>query len=392
METPKREAAGSGVIISADGYIVTNNHVVENAQDITVTLNDKREFPATIVGTDPQTDLALIKIECDGLPTLTFGNSDEVRIGEWVLAVGNPFNLTSTVTAGIVSAKARNLDILGENTSIESFIQTDAAVNQGNSGGALVNASGELIGINSAIASHTGYYTGYSFAIPSNIARKVVGDLKEYGMVQRAVLAVTIQEVDNNVAQELNLPQVKGVCITSVADDGAAYRAGLQQYDVITSINGAEVNSVSELREVMAQYSPGDRVEVAYLRNGSSHKTPLTLLNSEGTTQLTTPTVAGFTEIGETMEGTVEREVMEEVGLKVKNIRYYKSQPWGIASDILMGYFCDVDGDTTIHMDNEELKLAKWFSPEEIELQPTPYSLTNEMMGLFKDKGYEGTL
>lgn len=278
--------AGSGVIISADGYIVTNNHVVENAQDITVTLNDKREFPATIVGTDPQTDLALIKIECDGLPTLTFGNSDQVRIGEWVLAVGNPFNLTSTVTAGIVSAKARNLDILGENTSIESFIQTDAAVNQGNSGGALVNASGELIGINSAIASHTGYYTGYSFAIPSNIARKVVGDLKEYGMVQRAVLAVTIQEVDNNVAQELNLSQVKGVCITSVADDGAAYRAGLQQYDVITSINGAEVNSVSELREVMAQYSPGDRVEVAYLRNGSSHKTLLTLLNSEGTTQL----------------------------------------------------------------------------------------------------------
>ena len=278
--------AGSGVIISADGYIVTNNHVVENAQDITVTLNDKREFPATIVGTDPQTDLALIKIECDGLPTLTFGNSDQVRIGEWVLAVGNPFNLTSTVTAGIVSAKARNLDILGENTSIESFIQTDAAVNQGNSGGALVNASGELIGINSAIASHTGYYTGYSFAIPSNIARKVVGDLKEYGMVQRAVLAVTIQEVDNNVAQELNLSQVKGVCITSVADDGAAYRAGLQQYDVITSINGSEVNSVSELREVLAQYSPGDRVEVAYLRNGSSHKTPLTLLNSEGTTQL----------------------------------------------------------------------------------------------------------
>lgn len=278
--------AGSGVIISPDGYIVTNNHVVENAQDITVTLNDKREFPATIIGTDPQTDLALVKIECDGLPILTFGNSDQVRIGEWVLAVGNPFNLTSTVTAGIVSAKARNLDILGENTSIESFIQTDAAVNQGNSGGALVNASGELIGINSAIASHTGYYTGYSFAIPSNIARKVVGDLKEYGMVQRAVLAVTIQEVDNNVAQELNLSQVKGVCITSVADDGAAYRAGLQQYDVITSINGSEVNSVSELREVLAQYSPGDRVEVAYLRNGSSHKTPLTLLNSEGTTEL----------------------------------------------------------------------------------------------------------
>lgn len=278
--------AGSGVIISSDGYIVTNNHVVENAQDIVVTLNDKREFPATVIGTDPQTDLALIKIECDGLPTLTFGNSDQVRIGEWVLAVGNPFNLTSTVTAGIVSAKARNLDILGENTSIESFIQTDAAVNQGNSGGALVNASGELIGINSAIASHTGYYTGYSFAIPSNIARKVVDDLKQYGMVQRAVMAVTIQEVDNNVAQELNLPQVKGVCITSVSDDGAADRAGLQQYDVLISINGAEVNSVSELREVLAQYSPGDRVEVAYLRNGSSYKTPLTLLNSEGTTEL----------------------------------------------------------------------------------------------------------
>lgn len=278
--------AGSGVIISEDGYIVTNNHVVEDALDVMVTLNDKREFPATVIGTDPGTDLALIKIDCADLPSLVFANSDKVRIGEWVLAVGNPFNLTSTVTAGIVSAKARNLDILGSNTSVESFIQTDAAVNQGNSGGALVNAEGELIGINSAIASHTGYYTGYSFAIPSNIARKVVGDLKEYGQVQRAVLSVTIREVDNELANELGLPDVKGVCLQEIAEDGAAARAGLQSNDVIRSINGAEVNSISELREVLAQHSPGDRVDVIYIRDGRTMRTPVTLLNIDGTTEL----------------------------------------------------------------------------------------------------------
>lgn len=282
----KAMGAGSGVIISSDGYIVTNNHVVENAEDITVTLNDKREFTAEVVGTDPETDLALIKIDCGGLPALTFANSDDVRIGEWVLAVGNPFNLTSTVTAGIVSAKARNLDILGENSTIESFIQTDAALNQGNSGGALVNVDGQLIGINSAIASHTGYFTGYSFAIPSNIAKKVVADLKQYGVVQRAVLAVGVREVNAEVAQELALPEVKGIELMEIGEDGAADRAGLQENDVVLSIGNQSVNSVSELREVMTQYSPGDTVKIEFLRGGEKMSVMATLLNADGTTEV----------------------------------------------------------------------------------------------------------
>lgn len=278
--------AGSGVIISPDGYIVTNNHVVENAKEVTVTLNDRREFKATVVGTDPQTDLALIKIETDGLPVLEFGNSDEVRIGEWVLAVGNPFNLTSTVTAGIVSAKARNLDILGENTSVESFIQTDAAVNQGNSGGALVNVGGKLIGINSAIASGNGYFTGYSFAIPSNIARKVVGDLKQYGSVQRAYIGVAVVPIDNALAGELNLSEVKGLLVRQVTADGAAERAGLRVDDIILALDSHEINSVSELKEIVAQHSPGDNMSVTFLRNGQRQKINLTLLNNVGDTNV----------------------------------------------------------------------------------------------------------
>ncbi len=278
--------AGSGVIISPDGYIVTNNHVVEDAKEVTVTLNDRREFKATVVGTDPMTDLALIKIETDGLPVLEFGNSDDVRIGEWVLAVGNPFNLTSTVTAGIVSAKARNLDILGKNTAIESFIQTDAAVNQGNSGGALVNADGKLIGINSAIASGNGYFTGYSFAIPSNIARKVVSDLKQYGSVQRAYIGVAVVEIDNAIADELNLSEVKGLLVRQVTADGAAERAGLREDDIILALDGREINSVSELKEIVAQHSPGDNMSVTILRNGQRQKINLTLLNNVGNTNV----------------------------------------------------------------------------------------------------------
>ena len=278
--------AGSGVIISPDGYIVTNNHVVEDAKEVTVTLNDRREFKATVVGTDPQTDLALIKIETDGLPVLEFGNSDNVRIGEWVLAVGNPFNLTSTVTAGIVSAKARNLNILGENTSIESFIQTDAAVNQGNSGGALVSADGKLIGINSAIASGNGYYTGYSFAIPSNIARKVVGDLRQYGSVQRAYVGVAVVEIDNALAEELNLPEVKGLLVRQVTADGAAERAGIRVDDIILALDGREINSVSELKEIVAQHSPGDNMSITIFRNGQKQKINLTLLNNVGNTNV----------------------------------------------------------------------------------------------------------
>lgn len=278
--------AGSGVIISSEGYIVTNNHVVEDAQKITVTLNDRREVEATLVATDPKTDLALIKINITNLPTLEFANSDDVRIGEWVLAVGNPFNLTSTVTAGIVSAKARNLNILGEYSSVESFIQTDAAVNQGNSGGALVNADGKLIGINSAILSGNGYYTGYSFAIPSNIVKKVVNDLIKYNSVQRAYVGVAVVAVDQSLADEMSLSEVKGVLIKQVTADGAAERAGLKVNDIICSIDGHPVNSYSELKEIISTTSPGDKVPFVILRNNKQLTITLQLLNDIGNTEI----------------------------------------------------------------------------------------------------------
>lgn len=280
------QAAGSGVIIAPDGYIITNNHVVEDAEKITVTLNDKREFNATLVGTDAEADLALIKIEETNLPFLTFGNSDQVRIGEWVLAVGNPFNLTSTVTAGIVSAKARNLNIMDESSNIESFIQTDAALNQGNSGGALVNVQGELIGINTAIASGTGYYTGYSFAIPSNIARKVANDLKTYGVVQRAYLGVSIMDITPQKAEELNLKSLEGVVVSLIDENGAARQSGLQEGDVILAINNTKTNSASELREVLMQHSPGETVSVRVLHKGEVYDRNVHLLNRKGTTDI----------------------------------------------------------------------------------------------------------
>lgn len=280
------QAAGSGVIIASDGYIITNNHVVEDAEKITVTLNDKREFNATLVGTDAEADLALIKIEETNLPFLTFGNSDQVRIGEWVLAVGNPFNLTSTVTAGIVSAKARNLNIMDESSNIESFIQTDAALNQGNSGGALVNVQGELIGINTAIASGTGYYTGYSFAIPSNIARKVANDLKTYGVVQRAYLGVSIMDITPQKAEELNLKTLEGVVVSLVDENGAARQSGLQEGDVILAINNTKTNSASELREALMQHSPGETVSVRVLHKGEVYDRNVHLLNRKGTTDI----------------------------------------------------------------------------------------------------------
>ena len=270
-------ATGSGVIIDPNGYIVTNNHVVEDANKITVTLNNKREYTASIVGADPQSDLALIKIDAHHLPYLSFGNSDHVRIGEWVLAVGNPFNLTSTVTAGIVSAKARNLNILGDKASVESFIQTDAAVNQGNSGGALVNTTGELIGINTAIASKSGYFTGYSFAIPSNIAKKIVMDLKEFGTVKRAFLGIVVIEMDSRIASEMKLNEVKGVYVTNVSSDGAAAASGIRVGDVILEINNKGLNSMSELREIMAQHSPGDKLKIRFFRKNNEYETEVVL-------------------------------------------------------------------------------------------------------------------
>ena len=276
------EAYGSGVVLTPDGYIVTNNHVVEGADDVEVTFNNKVKKTATIIGTDPTTDLALIKVDASDLPFLTFGDSDNVRIGEWVLAVGNPFKLTSTVTAGIVSAKARNLSILGEGTSVESFIQTDAAVNPGNSGGALVNTKGELIGINAAIASHTGSYEGYSFAIPSNIVRKVVDDLLLYGATQRGYLGISYAELTAELAEKEGLEDIEGVYVAEVIEDGAAKLAGMKSGDIITAINGKKVNTGTQLIENIRQFRPGDKIDVEVNRQGSHHHFEVTLLNEDG--------------------------------------------------------------------------------------------------------------
>ncbi len=274
---------GSGVIISDDGYIVTNNHVVEGADEIEVTLNDKRVFNAEIIGNDPSADLALIKIHTNDLPYIIYGNSDNVKIGEWVLAVGNPFNLTSTVTAGIVSAKARDINILGTHSSIKSFIQTDAVVNRGNSGGALVNIKGELIGINAAIASSTGFYEGYSFAIPVNIVKKVVNDLLQYGEIQRAYIGVIIQELDAKFAKENGIDEIKGVYVRSLTENGGAEEAGIKKGDIITNVDNYEVNSLSQLIEIVSQHKPGDEVKIDIVRNGKEMVFSVVLKNENGT-------------------------------------------------------------------------------------------------------------
>ncbi len=279
-------AYGSGVVLSPDGYIVTNNHVVEGANEVEVTFNNKVVSKATIVGTDPSTDLALIKVEAGDLDYLSFGDSDKVKVGEWVLAVGNPFNLTSTVTAGIVSAKARNIGILGEGSTVESFIQTDAAVNRGNSGGALVNTRGELIGINAAIASHTGSYEGYSFAIPSNIVRKVVDDLLMYGETQRAYIGIYPQEMDATLAEQAGMKGIKGVYVADITDEGAAKKAGIRKGDVITNINGNEINTTTQLLEAIGQYRPGDVVDVNVVRDGANKSYSVGLLNESGSTEV----------------------------------------------------------------------------------------------------------
>lgn len=279
------QGAGSGVIIQSDGYIVTNNHVVQDATKIDVTLNDKRSYRATVVGTDPSSDLAVIKIDEKDLPFLVYGNSDDLKIGEWVLAVGNPFNLTSTVTAGIVSAKARNINILGsqDGTALESFIQTDAAVNRGNSGGAMVNTKGELVGINAAIASGNGYYTGYSFAIPVNIVRKVVSDLINYKEVQRAFIGVQIQEIDSKFAEQNNIKELRGVYVAAVTDGGSAEQVGIKAGDIIIAINNTPINSSAELLGQIGRYRPGDKVKVDINRKGKEQSFNVELKNKDNT-------------------------------------------------------------------------------------------------------------
>ena len=279
-----RVGSGSGVIINSDGYIVTNNHVVDNADDIEVILSDNRVYKATVIGTDPSTDLALIKIKEKGLPTVPFINSDDVEVGEWVLAVGNPFNLNSTVTAGIVSAKARNINILQDQSAIESFIQTDAAINMGNSGGALVNLQGGLVGISTAIASPTGSYAGYGFAVPSNIVSKVVEDLMEYGSVQRGYLGLMIRSVDGSLAMEENLDITQGVYVDSITDESAAGEAGIKVGDVIIEVDGQEVKSSGELLELIARKRPGDEVDLKVDRSGKERDFDVVLKSREGTT------------------------------------------------------------------------------------------------------------
>lgn len=286
----EQESSGSGVIISNDGYIVTNFHVVQNAEKIEVTLNDKRTYEAELVGTDPNTDLAVLRVQEKGLPFIAYGNSDDVKVGEWVLAVGNPFNLTSTVTAGIVSAKARNINIISGNGSgsgaVESFIQTDAAVNPGNSGGALVNTLGQLVGINSAIATSTGSFSGYSFAVPVNLVRKVVVDLVEFGTVQRGYLGINIKDVDAQLVKEQKLDKLNGVYVVGVLADGAAASAGLDGGDVIVKVGEIFVNNVSELQEQVNNFRPGDKVVVTYVRDSKEKVVNVILKNKNNGAEL----------------------------------------------------------------------------------------------------------
>jgi Do/DeqQ family serine protease len=295
----EQKASGSGVIISTDGYIVTNNHVVEKADKIEVTTNDKRTFQAKVIGTDPNTDLALIKISASDLPIVKLGNSDDARVGEWVLAVGNPFNLTSTVTAGIISAKGRNIGIIGQheeeqqnnpfmptqrqsnvprlNKGIESFIQTDAAINPGNSGGALVNTKGELIGINAAIASQTGSYEGYGFAIPVNLAKKVLNDIQKYGSVKRGLVGVSFTELNPDAAQQLGISRTVGLYVNDLVAGGGAEEAGLKKGDIITKVNGHTVTESSDLQETVGRLQPGDKINLTVLRDGAEKNFAVTL-------------------------------------------------------------------------------------------------------------------
>ncbi len=285
-EVPMAMGYGSGVIISDDGYIITNNHVIKDADKIVVVLNDKKEYEAKLIGQDPITDIALLKIDGKNLAYVEYGNSDEVALGEWVLAVGNPYNLTSTVTAGIISAKARDLGMSRGQMSLESFLQTDAAINPGNSGGALVNAKGELIGINTLIQSPTGAYSGYAFAIPVNIARKVVTDLKDYGKVQRGVLGIRMGELTPVLAEGLGVKETSGIYVGEVVSGGAAQKAGIKKGDIIQGINGIDVKTTPEFYEQLGKYHPGSEIQLKIKRGGQEKLVDVTLQNSYGDTAL----------------------------------------------------------------------------------------------------------
>jgi len=332
QEVPTQEASGSGVIISSDGYIVTNNHVVEQSSEIEVTLNDKRTFKAKVIGADPNTDIALIKIDAKDLPVIAFGNSDQLKVGEWVLAVGNPFNLTSTVTAGIVSAKARNIGIINSKLKIESFIQTDAAVNPGNSGGALVNTRGELVGINTAIASQTGTYAGYAFAVPVSIVQKVVGDIRKYGVVQRAMLGIEIGDITDELAKEKSLKTLVGVYVGKVNEESAAQKAGIKVGDIVNDVNGVAVKSVAELQEQISRYRPGDKITIAVLRDNKPQKLNVELKNSQGSTGVVTAQNSEDV-LGATYKELSDKQKQQldvEYGIEVKSLTKGKLAELGV--------------------------------------------------------------
>lgn len=340
-----QQSSGSGVIISNDGYIVTNNHVISKAEDIEVVLNDKRTYKAKVIGRDPSTDLALLKIDERNLPHLTYGNSDEIKIGEWVLAVGNPFNLNSTVTAGIVSAKARNINIIqGDKAqgapAVESFIQTDAAVNPGNSGGALVNTNGSLVGINSAIASNTGSYTGYSFAIPVNIVRKVVADLLEFGEVQRGYIGVSIRDIDAKMAQEKNISVLKGVYVDGLTEGGAAKDAGIEEGDIITKIGDVEVNNVPQLQEQVSRFRPGDKIMVSLKRGEKEKVMPVVLKNKNGNVEVVKKSESeNINSLGASFEPITKDEMQRlniNGGLKISKLNGGKLRGIGIREGFII--------------------------------------------------------
>lgn len=342
MQVPNNVSVGygSGVVISPDGYIVTNNHVVEGASKIEVTFNDKHKRTATIIGNDPSTDLALIKVDAKDLEYLTFADSDQVRVGEWVLAVGNPFNLTSTVTAGIVSAKARNINILGDGSTIESFIQTDAAINPGNSGGALVNMDGDLVGVNAAIASRTGSYEGYSFAIPSNIVKKVVEDFLQYGALQRAYIGVSIAEITEELAETKGIEVTSGVYVVDVHENGGAKAAGIKKDDIILSVNNITVNSNAQLIGVVGQYRPGDKVEVKLQRNGNIIEKEVTLKNLEGTEEMHRDTDSFYNEVlgvrAQALPSSLKSELGINYGLKIVEVKEGIFKQKGITDDFII--------------------------------------------------------
>lgn len=338
--------SGSGVIVSSDGYIVTNNHVIESANEIEVILNDNSKYTAKIIGADPSTDIAVLKIDAKNLNAIPLGNSDDIRIGEWVLAVGNPFNLTSTVTAGIVSAKARSINILADRNKkdvvpIESFIQTDAAVNPGNSGGALVNTRGELVGINTAIASQTGNYAGYSFAVPVNLVRKVMSDLIDYGVVQRGYLGVQISDVSQEIKEKNDLPNLKGVFVGGIVEGGSAEKAGLKEGDVILKVGTKEVNSSAALQEEIGKGRPGDKVVLTVRRkNGKEETIDVVLRNSSGETKLVSKEeVKKNVALGATFEPLTSKEKKElntEYGVKIKSLSTGKLQALGLKEGMVI--------------------------------------------------------